>query len=222
MTEVLPPSSGPQLIDHDSAPLAQAADGQSSGTSSATFSLTSETVTSPGSGLVFVNKYGSGVNQAFHDCIIAAEHFFQSNFTNACTLNVSFDLKSLGSNFVAYNNFSFAHVSYAALKNALATRDTTSAEQIAAVHSLPTTDPSHGAGFNLPVGYADMLGLSSASGTDCGRLEQQCRLELGTGRDRSNRARDIRRSHGAPWWPWRTKQKLEHDGLVPLRGFWRT
>ena len=70
--QTLSPSSGPQLIDHDSAPLAQAADGQSSGTSSATFSLTSETVTSPGSGLVFVNKYGSGVKQAFHDCIIAA------------------------------------------------------------------------------------------------------------------------------------------------------
>ena len=31
--QTLSPSSGPQLIDHDSAPLAQAADGQSSGTS---------------------------------------------------------------------------------------------------------------------------------------------------------------------------------------------
>ena len=149
----------------DSTPLAQAGDGAGGGTSPGTFSLTTETVTSPGSGLVFVNKYGSGVTDAFHSCIIAAEHFFQSNFTNACTLDVSFDLKAL-SGFKAYNTFSFVHVSYATLKNALATHDTTSAEQLAAVASLPATDPSHGAGFNLPVGYADMLGLSSASGTD--------------------------------------------------------
>ena len=150
----------------DSTPLAQAADGAGGGTSSGTFSLTTETVTSPGSGLVFVNNYGSAVTDAFHSCIIAAEHFFQSNFTNACTLDVSFDLKALSPSFIAYNNFSFVHVSYATLKNALATHDTTSPDQLAAVASLPTTDPSHGAGFNLPVGYADMLGLSRASGTD--------------------------------------------------------
>lgn len=150
----------------DSTPLDQAAAGAGGGASSGTFSLTTETVTSPGSGLVFVNKYGSGLTDAFHSCIIAAEHFFQSNFANACTLDVSFDLKALSPSFIAYNNFSFVHVSYATLKNALATHDTTSAEQLAAVASLPATDPSHGAGFNLPVGYADMLGLSSASGTD--------------------------------------------------------
>ena len=49
---------------------------------------------------------------------------------------MSFDLKALSSNFIAYNNFSFAHVSYAALKNALATHDTTNAEQMASV-SVP-------------------------------------------------------------------------------------
>lgn len=144
----------------------EAAQGGGAGPKGSASSSTTERVTSPSSGLVFINKYGSGVSSAFHDCIIAAEHFFQSEFTNSCTLHVSFNLKSLDPGFSAYNNFNLVHVSYAQLKTALLAHDTTSADQIAAADALPAADPSHGAGFNLPADYADMLGLSSVTGRD--------------------------------------------------------
>ena len=51
----------------------------------------SETITYAGSGLVFVNTYGSGVNDAYRSAIIQAENAFQSHFTNSVTLRLTFD-----------------------------------------------------------------------------------------------------------------------------------
>jgi hypothetical protein len=126
-----------------------------------------ETITSPGSGLVFDNTYGSGVSTTFRNEIVAAENYLQSLFTNACTLTCNFDLQSLNPNFSAENFFSPITVSYSTFVNALRQHATT-APAIAAANSLSNLpDPTHGAGVEVSIGEARILGLAGAgSGTD--------------------------------------------------------
>jgi hypothetical protein len=52
-----------------------------------------ETVTTPGSGLVFNNQYGQAVTAAFRSAVDAAEQAFESHFTNHITINLIFDLE---------------------------------------------------------------------------------------------------------------------------------
>ena len=54
--------------------------------------LPSETVSFPGSGLVFVNTYSDTVSAAYRGAVIAAENQLQIHFTDSFTVNVSFDL----------------------------------------------------------------------------------------------------------------------------------
>ena len=128
---------------------------------------TEQAVTFAGSGMVFDNTYGSGVSDAFKSAITAAENFFQSQFSNPVTISVSFDRSALSGQFSAYNTYYPVHgVSYAALEDALASH-TTTADDRAAVASLPSVDPTGGAGFSVPVGMARILGLAGAgSGID--------------------------------------------------------
>jgi hypothetical protein len=126
-----------------------------------------ETVKYAGSGLVFVNQYGAGVTAQFHDAIIKAENFFQSHFTNSVTLNMSFDLKPIDDKnsdgswkFSGFNTYNPLAFSYASLKNAL-TAHATTADDLAAVSSLPTSDPSGGKMFDVSVGMARILGLAN-------------------------------------------------------------
>jgi hypothetical protein len=124
---------------------------------------TSDTVTLSGSGIVFNNTYGSGVTAAFKAAVIAAENFFQSHFSNSVTLNMSFNLGSLSSAFSAQNNFSNVDkVSYSTLEAALRSHATTTVQQQADA-ALPTVDPSGGAGFAVPAGMAEILGLQGTS-----------------------------------------------------------
>ena len=129
----------------------------------------SETITYAGSGLVFVNTYGSGVNDAYRSAIIQAENAFQSHFGNSVTLHLNFDMQSIDTRFSGENTFGNSLVrgiSYATLNTALHNHATT-ADDIAAVNSLPATDPSGGRGFDIPIGMARILGLAPAgSGTD--------------------------------------------------------
>ena len=149
------------------------ADAVASGSPSVAASLasggaaTSETVTLLGSGMVFINTYGSLVSSAFRTAIITAENFFQSHFSNQVTLNMSFDLGSLGSQFSGENHFTpVRNVAYSTLVKALSSQATTS-DDLAAVNSLPSADPSSGAGFSVPIGMARILGLAgSGSGVD--------------------------------------------------------
>ena len=120
--------------------------------------LPSESVTLAGSGLVFVNGYGAGVDAVFRSEAIAAENFFQSQFTNPVTINVTFDLRALGPSFTAHNEFDVTRVSYAQFTAALQAHATTADDQLA-MASLPA-DPSQGLGFTLPTPYAIMLGLA--------------------------------------------------------------
>jgi len=123
-----------------------------------------ETITLQGSGLVFINTYGSGVTDAYRSAIIAAENNFQSHFTNNVTLRVSFDLQLINTNFSGQNSFGqslVTNVPYSSLRTALINHATT-ADDIAAVNSLPVTDPSNGLGFDLPIGMARILNLVPA------------------------------------------------------------
>jgi hypothetical protein len=130
--------------------------------------MSSQTVTYGGSGLIFVNTYGSGVTAAFQNEIVAAENYFQAHYSSSCTVNCTFNLQQLNPNFSA-ENFSNdpVFVSYSALRSALASH-ATSPDQLAAAAALATlADPSNGGTFEVPIGEARILGLAGAgSGTD--------------------------------------------------------
>src|SRR5882672_6620373 len=79
-----------------------------------------ETITLTGSGLVFNNTYGAGVTATFRNEIVAAENYLQSQFTNSCTVNCSFDLQNLPQGISGENSFNPIAVSYATYVNALA------------------------------------------------------------------------------------------------------
>jgi hypothetical protein len=125
-----------------------------------------QTVTTAGSGLVFVNTYTGSVSAQYQSAIVAAETFLETNITNAVTINETFSTENAGTNgFVGENSWFYTNVSYATLKNAL-TSHATSANDLAAVASLPTTDPSNGAGFAVTNALAKALGLMPANGTE--------------------------------------------------------
>ena len=122
-----------------------------------------EAVTLAGSGLVFQNTYGSGVNAAFKAAIITAENFYQSHFTNAVSINMSFDLQAISTLYSGSNDYTaLHHVSYSTLVNALTAHRTT-ADDAAALASLPAADPTNGAGFDVAPGEARLLGLEPAA-----------------------------------------------------------
>src|ERR1700755_2106004 len=123
-----------------------------------------DTVSLAGSGIVFNNTFSSGVTPAFAAAIIEAQNVFQTHFTDSVTLNCSFDLGALGQSFSGKNSYHPIIVSYAAFKAALASHATT-ADDKAAVASLPATDPSNGQGFGISVGEARILGLGGAAGS---------------------------------------------------------
>ena len=78
-------------------------------------------MSTPGSGLVFVNTYAAGDTAAYEADIVAAEETLESLFTNKLTLNVTFEESNKGNNGDALSNSwpSFVNVSYATLKSAL-------------------------------------------------------------------------------------------------------
>jgi hypothetical protein len=121
--------------------------------------LDPESVTLPGSGLVFVNYYEDSVTAAYRTAVIAAENELQSHFTNALTISADFDLAPLSSSTAAQNQFALTPVSFATFAAALRGHATT-ADDFLAVNGLPLFDPSGGVGFAIPDAMARMLGLA--------------------------------------------------------------
>ena len=143
------------------------ATGTSGTTSGTSTSLSPDTVTYSGSGLVFDNTYGSGVSATFRGEIIAAENYLQSLFSNTCTVSCDFNLQSLNHAYSGENSFDPVVVSYSAFVNALQQHATTAPALAAAASLANLSDPSHGAGFEVSVGEARILGLAGVgSGTD--------------------------------------------------------
>ncbi len=112
-------------------------------------------VTTPGSGLVFNNTWGSGATPAYENCVIAAEKQLEGIFTNNITLNITFNLGSTGGDHELSSVGGSFTYSYATLKAAIL--------KAAPNDVLPSTDPSNGKGFTIPESYARMLGLSSSA-----------------------------------------------------------
>src|SRR4029077_1039661 len=103
-----------------------------------------ETITTPGSGLVFVNTYGGGGTNAFHTAIIQAETYLEHHFTNSITINASFDLQALNKAFSGQNSFGGVGVTYSQLVSALQAHATSPDDFAAVIKLLSTPDPSGG------------------------------------------------------------------------------
>ncbi len=121
--------------------------------------MTTETVSQNGSGLVFENWYSANVTDAYKAAILAAEHDLQSHFTDSVKVVMSFDLQDLGAGVSERNDYNLVHVSYDTLAAALKAHATTANDQLA-IAGLPTSDPSHGLGFDLAAPQARILGLA--------------------------------------------------------------
>ena len=123
-----------------------------------------QTVATAGSGLVFVNTYAAGDSQQYVNCIVAAEQTLEGLCTNSVTINATFDTVNNGATGdLATNDWgSSVHVTYAQLESALASHEF-SPYAVAAIDSLPSTDPNPagGADWSLPTAYARMLGLTN-------------------------------------------------------------
>jgi hypothetical protein len=114
--------------------------------------MTPQTVITPGSGLVFNNTYDASCSPQYITCILAAEKQLESLFTNPVTINIEFAESASGTNgvFLATNFWSsWVNVSYAQLESKLP--------------GLPSSDPTGGHTWSLPVAYARMLGLTSSA-----------------------------------------------------------
>ena len=109
MADLTRGKDGSNTSSGDSTVVVPAKTDASSGVLSA---LSSETVTYQGSGLVFNNTYGSNVSVTFRNEIVAAENYLQSLFSNACTVNCSFDLQPLNPALSAENQCSIVPVYY--------------------------------------------------------------------------------------------------------------
>ena len=126
-----------------------------------------ETVTFAGSGIVFNNTFDASVTQAYKNCIVSAEQNIASEWTNSVTINEEFTAQAEGKNGeLASNEFYVFGFSYSTLKGALTTlasHEPGNSYLQQAVAHLPSADPSGGAGFELALPYARMLGLTSVS-----------------------------------------------------------
>ena len=105
-----------------------------------------QTVTTPGSGLVFVNTYAQGDSAQYINCIVQAEQALESQWATPLTVNVTFTTANLGYSSTgtytgASNSFNSTSVSYASLTSALASHEF-SQYAIDAVNSLPSTSPN--------------------------------------------------------------------------------
>jgi Ca2+-binding RTX toxin-like protein len=114
--------------------------------------MSTQTVKSANSGLVFNNTYTANCTQDYINCVVAAETQFQGLFSNSDTINMTFDEQAQGNtgNLASNSWSSWDFVSYDQLKAALPASD-----------DLPDTDPTSGHNWALPEAYARMLGLST-------------------------------------------------------------
>ena len=135
-------------------------------------------VTTPGSGLVFNNTWGSGATLAYENCVVAAEKQLEGIFTNKDHTQYDFQsggdrrrsrTESVGANFTC---------SYATLKAAIL--------KLAPNDVLPSTDPSDGKGFAIPESYARMLGLTSSAPANDATITLDGALNWDFGQDAVN------------------------------------
>ncbi len=129
-------------------------------------SVTTDVVTAAGSGLIFNNTFNGNASQDTV-AITAAETILQGLATNTLTENVTWTIGNFGdSGFLATNSFNLTHVTFSQLTSAIASHEHTTVGAAAVASFGGLSDPSGGKGFDLPTGYAIMLGLASGTSTD--------------------------------------------------------
>jgi VCBS repeat-containing protein len=138
--------------------------------------------------ITFNNTYLGGITAqsaafqtTFTTLVNAVEGFFNQQFSDNLTLNVSFDWQALNPGYVSggftlgSNNFPLHTVSYADLRNALinhvSTNDANPGDDAAAVAALPATDPAPTTGTNtdrylVTNGQEKLLGLNGVGAND--------------------------------------------------------
>ena len=124
------------------------------------------------SGFVINVHYDSSVASApsgFKTAVNAAVTYLESQFTNAMTLNINVGYGEVGGSAMVQgalgeSETSFLQESYATVDAALKSH-ASSADQLAAVATLPATAPISGMQFLVSTGEAKALGLAAASGT---------------------------------------------------------
>jgi VCBS repeat-containing protein len=138
--------------------------------------------------ITFNNSYLAGITSqtvafqtTFTSLVNAVEGFFNQQFSDNLTLNVSFDWQALNVGYVSggftlgSNNFPLHTVSYADLRNALishaSTNDANPGDDAAAIAALPATDPAPTTGTNtdrylVTNGEEKLLGLNGVGAND--------------------------------------------------------
>ena len=117
--------------------------------------------------------YNPTVYQGYTSAIQTAVQFYENTFTNPIAINLVFGWGEVDGDpitgFAAQSNVTSANgFTYAQVYNAVKATETTSAVQIAAVASLPSSDPTNRATFLVFPAEAKALGLAGASGTTDG------------------------------------------------------
>jgi VCBS repeat-containing protein len=138
--------------------------------------------------ITFNNTYLGGITgqttafqNTFTSLVNAVEGFFNQEFSDTLTLNVSFDWQALNVGYVSgpftlgSNNYTLNTVSYADLRNALinhaSTNDANPGDDAAAIAAMPATDPAPTTGTNtdryrVTNGEEKLLGLNGVGPND--------------------------------------------------------
>ncbi|MEW6644344.1 MAG: NF038122 family metalloprotease [Pseudomonadota bacterium] len=117
--------------------------------------------------ITFGNLTGLSSSQqaAFEAACVVACQYYQHEFTDNVTVNVTFNWSPLSAGALADNNFQGVLVSYTQLANALKAIGK-SPDQIGAYATLPASDPTGSSQWFVPQAQARLLGLTSTTGTD--------------------------------------------------------
>jgi hypothetical protein len=134
-------------------------------------------VSTPGSGLVFDNTWGTGVTTEYESCVVAAEKQLEGIFTNKITLNMTFNLGATDGDHELSRTANF-HCAYTTLKAAIL--------KFAPNVVLPANDPSGGKGFDIPEAYARMLKLTSSTPSNDATITLDSALNWSFGQDAVN------------------------------------
>jgi hypothetical protein len=121
------------------------------------------------SSVTTLNTSDPTLYQEYTTAVTTAVNFFENAFTNNITVNINFGWGEVGGAKIdpgasgeSSSNL-LSPFTYDEVKNALIATDTTSAVQMAAVASLPATDPTGGKTFTVNSAEAKALGLTGAS-----------------------------------------------------------
>ena len=147
--------------------------------------ISSATSESHGSaaGLVILVNYDTSVTSLmtsnptlyadYTGAIATAVQFYESEITNPVTITLDLGWgevhgSSIQSGAVGESAYQQGIFTYAQIYNALKATDKTSSVQLAAVASLPSTDPTNGASFRVSTAEEEALGIASANAGSLG------------------------------------------------------